>query len=150
MQNNRFKQSLSFILCIVLIAAMALFAIGCTDNKTTNAPSNLSGVVSQDVGTVLGNGATKFTFSFVDASGVETTYEINTDKTIVGDALVEHNLISGEQGAYGLYVKTVGGITVDYDTDGKYWAFYVDGQYATEGVDTTNIEAGRKYTFKVE
>ena len=43
-------------------------------------------------------------------------------------------LIAGEDSDYGLYVKTVNGVTVDYDTDGKYWAFYVDGEYAATDV----------------
>ena len=60
------------------------------------------------------------------------------------------NLIAGEQGDYGLYVKTVNGITVDFDKDGKYWAFYVGGEYAMSGVDSTEITAGSTYAFKVE
>ena len=59
-------------------------------------------------------------------------------------------LIAGEDSEYGLYVKTVNGVTVDYDTDGKYWAFYVDGEYAATGVDSTDITAGATYTFKAE
>ena len=41
-------------------------------------------------------------------------------------------------------------VTVDYDQDGKYWAFYVDGEYAATGVDSTDITAGATYTFKAE
>ena len=37
-----------------------------------------------------------------------------------------------------------------YDKDGKYWAFYVDGEYAATGVDSTDITAGATYTFKAE
>ena len=48
------------------------------------------------------------------------------------------------------YVKTVNGITADYDTDGTYWAFYVNGEYAMTGVDSTPVEDGAVYTFKVE
>ena len=80
----------------------------------------------------------------------ETAFQIHTDKETVGDALLELGLIAGEEGAYGLYVKTVNGLTVDYDTDGKYWAFYTNGEYAVSGVDTTTIEAGITYSFKVE
>ena len=49
-----------------------------------------------------------------------------------------------------MYVKTVNGVTVDYDTDGKYWAFYIDDEYAMTGVDSTPITDGSSYTFKVE
>ena len=62
----------------------------------------------------------------------------------------QNNLIAGDESDYGLYVKEVNGITADYDKDGAYWAFYVDGQYAQSGVDTTNIEEGKTYTFKYE
>ena len=86
----------------------------------------------------------------VDTSGEETSFEISTDKSIVGDALLDEGLIAGEDGQYGLYVKTVNGITLDFDTDGKYWAFYVNDQYATAGVDTTEIVDGETYSFKAE
>ena len=44
----------------------------------------------------------------------------------------------------------VNGIVADFDVDKTYWAFYVDGEYATSGVDTTEIETGKEYSFKVE
>ena len=59
-------------------------------------------------------------------------------------------LIDGEEGAYGLYVMMVNGITADYDVDQTYWAFYINGEMAMTGVDTSNIEAGATYSFKVE
>ena len=99
---------------------------------------------------VLGEGATAFTFTVVDGDGNETDYEIHTDAQTVGDALTELGLIEGEDSEYGLYVKTVNGITADYDTDGHYWAFYVDGEYAQTGVDATQVTAGASYAFKVE
>ena len=68
----------------------------------------------------------------------------------MGDALLELGLIEGEEGAYGLYVKKVNGITADYDTDQTYWAFYINGEMAMTGVDATDVEAGATYSFKVE
>lgn len=86
----------------------------------------------------------------VDKEGQETNFEIHTDKEIVGEALLELGLIAGEDGQYGLYVKEVNGITADYDVDQTYWAFYTNGEYAAAGVDTTPIEEGTSYSFKVE
>lgn len=149
MKTTSFTRKLSLILCIVLIAAIALTCTGCNDKN----PADLSTSVSEEVATgktVLGEGAVKFTFTVTDAEGKETVFEINTDKKTVGDALLEHGLIAGDEGDFGLYVKTVNGITVDYDKDGKYWAFYVDGKYASAGVDTTDITAGASYALKVE
>ena len=69
----------------------------------------------------------------------QVTFTVNTDETTVGAALLEHELIAGEDSQYGLYVKQVNGITADFDTDGSYWAFYVNGEYALTGVDSTEI-----------
>ena len=77
-------------------------------------------------------------------------YSRYSDKETVGDALSEQNLIEGEEGDYGLYVTTVNGITADYDTDQTYWAFYVNGEYASTGVDSTPVNEGDTYEFKVE
>ena len=151
MKMTRSKKALSFILCIVLIAAIALFTTACNDNNTNDtATENAVSTTEAAKATVLGEGETKFTFTATDLDGNEAAFEINTDKKTVGDALLELELIAGDESEYGLYVKTVNGTTLDYDKDGAYWAFYVDGEYATSGVDTTDIVAGTTYTFKAE
>ena len=133
MKRNSMKKSLSLVLCVVLIAALALFAAGCGtgSNETT--------------------GETKtFTFIVVDPDGNETTHEITTTAKTVGEALLAEELIAGEEGPYGLYVKTVGGITLDYETDGKYWAFYEGEEYGLTGVELTDITDGATYSFRAE
>ena len=76
------------------------------------------------------------------------TFTIKTDKDTVGDALIEHELISGDDGPYGLYIKKVNGITADYDVDQSYWAFYVNGEYAMSGVDSTEIDESAVYQLE--
>ena len=153
---RNFKRIFALILCIVLIAAVALFAQGCkktegespetTDSVTTAADTTEK---AEDTN-VLGEGEKQFTFKVVDKEGKETVFTINTDKKTVGDALLDLELIEGEDGDYGLYVKKVNGIVADYEIDQTYWAFYVNGEYAMSGVDTTEIENGAEYSFKVE
>ena len=140
------KKITSLLLCMMLIVAMALTA-GCGEKKQQESPSSAGQEVSA---TKLGEGKTQFNFTVVDKDGKETAFDIHTDKTVVGDALLELGLIAGEEGAYGLYVKQVNGITADYDVDQTYWAFYINGEYGMTGVDATDIEAGATYTFKVE
>ncbi len=158
--KTNFKKFLSLFLCVVLITAIALTS-GCNDNKETPQNNNSSVVESNDATssateesksdvTVKGEGKTKFNFAVTDKNGSVTNYEIRTDKTIVGEALQELGLIEGDEGDFGLYVKKVNGITADFDIDGTYWAFYVNGAYATSGVDTTEIKDGESYAFKVE
>lgn len=152
MKTKCMKKTTSLILCMVLTVAMALSAAGCNGNQVNETPSapTANASTSADDITALGEGSTSFDFSVTDQDGNATQFEIHTDKATVGEALLELNLIAGDDGEYGLYVKTVNGITVDYDKDGKYWAFYVDGEYATTGVDSTPVTDGASYAFKVE
>ena len=101
-------------------------------------------------GSDLGEGNTAFTLTVTDKDGAESSFTIHTDKENVGDALTEIGIIAGEEGDYGLYVKTVNGMTADYDVDQTYWAFYINGEYASTGVDSTPVTAGDTYSFKVE
>lgn len=160
MKMTRLKKSLSLFLCIVLIAAIALFTTGCNDNtpetpeqETTQDTENIAEIGSnvhfEDISEV-GEGETEFIFTVTDVDGKETKFQIHTDKKTVGEALIELNLIEGEDGPFGMYVKTVNGDTFDYDKDGKYWAFYINGEYAASSADLTDITEGATYSFKVE
>ena len=144
---RKLKRTLSAILCITLVAAMASFTTGCGDTKNESS-SDISS--SQSSAQTVGEGKIQFDFSVTDTEGNETLFDVHTDKTTVGDALEELNIISGDESEYGLYVKTVNGITLDFDKDGYYWSFYINGEYAQSGVDSTDIKEGETYTFKAE
>ncbi len=155
MKNIFSKKLLSLLLCMVLIAATALTFVSCgnegktddtTVSETAEAPQT-DGDTDEAEDNVLGEGNTSFNFVVRDIDGSETVFEIKTDAKTVGEALLALDLISGEDGQYGLYVKTVNGIVADYDADSTYWAFYINGEYAMTGVDTTDIEAGATYMF---
>lgn len=146
------KKSISVLISIILASVMLLSFTACkNDTKTsTDAPETTASAAEVTYAEKLGEGKTKFTFTVTDPDGNQTSFIINTDKKTVGEALMENNLIAGEDGAYGLYVKTVNGITVDYDKDGKYWAFYADGELSATGVDMTDITELAHYEFKAE
>lgn len=149
MRKNLFTKKISnLLLTMMLIVAMAFTVVGCGDkNQTSDAQQTTA---TETESKVLGEGQTKIFFTVVDKDGNESNYEIHTDKETVGDALLEHELIAGDESEYGLYVKQVTGITADYNTDGTYWAFYVNGEYASTGVDSTPVNEGETYAFKVE
>ena len=81
----------------------------------------------------------------VKAGEKSVVFTIHTDKETLGEALIEHSLLEGEDGPYGLYVKKVNGITADADKDKTYWALYKDGEYSLTGVDMTPIADGERY-----
>lgn len=146
MQTKNSKKWLSCIFAMALVVAMALVIAGCGGKDSKGA----SDAGSRSEGGVMGEGETSFDFAVVDLENKETKFEIHTGKETVGEALQELGIIEGEEGEFGLYVKTVNGVTLDYDTDGKYWAFYINGEYATSGVELTSIAEGESYSFKAE
>ncbi len=149
MTNNTFKKRvLSAVLCLALIAAMALTFTACKNEQDPVSPPASSTATVEP--TKVGEGATAFTLQVVDKTGATTVFAVNTDEKTVGAALLKLGLIEGDMGDYGLYIKKVNGITADYDVDKTYWAFYVDGEYAMTGVDKTDIVAGTTYKLKIE
>ncbi len=150
MKKTNFKKKLICVLSFVLIAVMALTMFGCGKTDEGETPETTDAIVQAVDRQVMGEGKLSFNFNVTDADGNVSYFEIHTDKKTVGEALMELELLEGEDGPYGLYVKTVNGLTYDYDKDGKYWAFYINGVYGTTGVETTNIVTGATYEFKAE
>lgn len=150
--KTRKNKLFSLLLCTMLSVSMAFTMTGCSgkDNSDAATEENITESDNDQTAEVLGEGETVFTFIVTDADGNDTQFEIHTDKKTVGEALSDLGLIAGDDSEYGLYVKTVNGVTADYDTDKTYWAFYVNGEYAQSGVDTTDVVDGDTYSFKIE
>ena len=133
MKNVMKSKVVLSVISLMLIVAMAFSFSACGNDSNVN------------------NDETKaqksFVFKVVDLDGSEKSFDIKTDATTVGEALLAEKLIAGEVGDYGLMVDTVNGIKYEYNADGAYWAFYVNGEYAMSGVDTTDIDDGATYSF---
>ena len=146
------------LLLLALTVAIALFAIGCNDTNSENGGATSAPDVTTTGATTVGDedsesnvrgeGNTEFVFKVVTASGETKTFTVRTDKTTVGEALLDVGLIKGENGQFGLYVTEVDGEYHKYEEDGMYWAFHVDGGYALKGVDSTEIVEGTEYSLK--
>lgn len=126
------------IISLLLILAMALCACG------KQAPTGLWKDATYTKDTSLGEGAKTFTLA-VEMEEKSITLTVKTDAETVGAALLEHGVIAGDEGPYGLYVKTVNGVRADYDKDGFYWAFYVGEEYAMQGIELTPIDENAAY-----
>lgn len=134
--KNRFRSVLS----LVLVAAMVLVFAGCGQKDVAETPQTSQN--QQE------NAEKSFEFQVIDLDGTKKEFEVEYDKEkTVGEALVNEGLISGEEGQYGLMVDTVNGQKYDYNEDGAYWAFNINGEYAMTGVDSTPIKDGEVYSF---
>ena len=94
--------------------------------------------------TELGDGEKTIMVEVV-AEDKSVTFTIHSDKSTLGEVLLEHTLIEGENGAYGLYVKKVNGILADYGKNKCYWGLYKNGESLMSGVDGVEISDGEHY-----
>ncbi len=133
------KSTVSVLFALIFVVCL----VSCNDAENTGVWENATYVED----TEFGDGA-KTLIVEVKAEDQTVTFTINTDKKTVGEALFEHNLIDGDEGDYGLYVKVVNGITADFDKNQRYWAFYIDGEVAMSGVDNTEIKEGVIYRLE--
>ena len=96
-------------------------------------------------GTAQGNKS--FTLEIVHGDGSSKVININSDDEYLGEALQLLGLIQGENNQFGLYITTVDGEDAIYEENGAYWALYVDGEYAQQGIDLTPIVDGGSYSL---
>ena len=137
-----------FAIILALVMALSLMACGNTAVQPDADADTTAPVVTD--GATLGEGAHSFTLEITDADGKTITATIHTDAETVGEALSNLEIVQGEDSEFGLYIKTVNGITADYDVDQTYWAFYIDGEYAQTSVDMTAVNDGSVYKLAVE
>ena len=107
------KHTAKIITSLLLIFAMLFCIVSCGGKKPAEGLW-ASATYTED--TTLGEGSKTITVE-VTAEEKTVVFTVKTDADTVGAALLEHNLIAGDQGDYGLYVKTVNGILADFDVE---------------------------------
>ena len=137
--KNKIKSGISIVLAMVMLICLA----ACNTVDKTGVWENATYRKDMEFGK-----GSKTVVVEVKAQDQSVKFTIHTDKDTVGAALIDHDLISGEEGQYGLYVKVVNGITADFDKDQHYWAFYVNGEFAMTGVDSTEIDESAEYRLE--
>lgn len=74
-------------------------------------------------------------------------YQGQAGKTALELLKTEANVVTKDS-SYGPYVDSING--VKGGTDGKYWAFYVNGSLAQQGADAYTTRPGDKIEWKFE
>ena len=88
----------------------------------------------------------------IEVTGLEsekTEYKLKTDAEYLRQAMEEAEglTFSGQESEYGMMVDTVNGLTADYNVDGAYWSFYVNGEYCNYGIETQPVEDGDVFSI---
>lgn len=110
------------VLALALVLVM-VFALAACGGKTANAT---------------------VTVTVVHGDGSSKDFTVKTDKEMLGEALTDEKLVDGEEGPYGLFVKTVDGETAD-DAKQEWWCLTKGGESVETGVDSTPVEDGAAY-----
>ncbi|HIW80741.1 MAG TPA: DUF4430 domain-containing protein [Candidatus Acetatifactor stercoripullorum] len=94
-------------------------------------------------------GTKNITIEVVNKEQETSSYEVQTSAEYLRGAMEEAEglTFAGTDSEFGLTVDTVNGETADYNTDGAYWAFYVNGEYCNYGVDSQPIADGDVFTI---
>ncbi|MBP3301017.1 MAG: DUF4430 domain-containing protein [Clostridia bacterium] len=130
---------LALVLALIL-ATFAFAACGGQDASTDNTDvSTVSGTEKPEAAQI------SITVKVVDDKGETTDFPIKTSEKFLRGALEQENLVEGEDGPYGLYIKKVNGISADYETDGAYWSVYEGETAAMTGVDQIELKDGGVY-----
>lgn len=133
---------------VALVLALGILFCFAACNKPaqegTDTPTTTEG--TEEV-PVVGEGKNQITVKVVHKDKTEKVFKFATDKEFLGDVLLEHKLIKGTEGAFGLEVSHVDGEQAVYNTDKAYWALYEGDQYAQQGVSTTPIKNGAVYKY---
>ena len=128
-------------LCLLIIGILCLTLSACSQPvKKTDIWAEAMYTENTEFGEGL-----KTVYVEVIAEDKSVTFTLNTDKETLGEALLEHKLIEGDQGAYGMYVKRVNGILADYDINKCYWGFNKNGESMMTGVDGAAIADGDRF-----
>ena len=158
--SNRITRLLSLVLALFIVAAMALALVSCGDKKndgktTDTVKETVTDTAAPDTagnteaaGTESDKAQITITVTVKFADETTKDFVITTSEEFLRGALEQENLVEGDESEYGLYVKTVDGVTADYEADKAYWAFYKDGEYLMTGVDTTPIADGDTFSFE--
>ena len=133
------------VFCLALVVLVLFTA--CTVEKVS--PEGRWADASYLSDTELGKGS-KTVVVTVKAGENEVSFTIHSDKTYLGDALLEHKLIEGDQSEFGIYIKKVNGIVADYDIDKTYWGFYKNGEMMMVGVSAAEFADGEHYELVLE
>lgn len=95
-------------------------------------------------------GSKAITIEVVDDRQETTAYQVQTDAEFLRQAMEETEGLSfsGTESEYGMMVDTVNGLTADYNTNGAYWSFYVNGDYCNYGIDSQPVLNGDTFSIR--
>lgn len=128
------------LLLALLLALSALSGCGQSPAPGSSATSAVSAEAAEK----------SITLTVVHKDGSEKEIALTTKEQYLGAALEAEGIITGEEGQYGLFIKTADGETAD-ESNQEWWCLTKEGEMTETGVDSTEFADGDKFelTLKV-
>lgn len=92
----------------------------------------------------VSQGSKNITVEVIHKDGSLKTFSYDTDCNYLGEVLTDNGLVSGESGAYGMFITTVDGETAD-DSGQEWWCITKNKEQLNTSADQTPIADGEKY-----
>lgn len=89
-------------------------------------------------------GEKSITVDVIHKDGSLKTFAYHTDREYLGEVLTDENLVSGESGAYGLFITSVDNETAD-ESKQEWWCITKNNEQLNTSADQTPIADGEKY-----
>ena len=89
-------------------------------------------------------GAKSITVEVIHKDSSQKTFTCQTDREYLGEVLTDEELVSGEMGAYGMFITTVDGETAD-DANQEWWCITKSNERLNTSADQTPVADGEKY-----
>lgn len=141
--RTNLKRGLALVLTLLMIACC--FA-ACGSNASSGTETSGTSSTAEGSSAAATEGGKTITLTVVHKDGSSKDFTIKTDAENLRNALEQEKLVEGEEGDYGLYVKTVDGETVN-DANEEWWCLTKGGAQVNTGVDDTKIADGEAYEF---
>lgn len=95
-------------------------------------------------------GSKAITIEVINSADESTVYDVTTDAEFLLQAMEEAEGLTfdGDESEYGLMITTVNGEVADYNENGAYWSFYVNGEYCNYGVDSQPVADGDAFVIE--
>ena len=131
--KNSLLRLFSLVAVLAMVAVMCFSLASCEKNEPETPKDSEGAKITIQVTVVHGDGTSK-------------VFDIETvEGATLRSALDSVDLVQGDEGPFGLYVKTVDGERADYDRDGAYWSFEQNGAVMMEGIDSVKVGDGDKF-----
>ncbi len=147
-QANTEKKKLTIIVgAIVAVLAIGL-AFMAFNNKPANTPAaSTSSMASSQASAAPAEAVKEYVFEVTHKDGSTLQKTFTTQREYLDKALLNEGVVAGDEGDYGLFVTEVDGEKADYNVDGGWWKFIVNGEESQVGVSSTPVENGSTYSF---